>query len=187
MSFSARDSRRAPQASGTATAHPTRTDSSTVTASGRASGRTEDAAAPPKPTPPSRAAIAGTENGPSASGWPKSPISPANSDSRSTTIPRAPTSRKTAATVLPSSTPPSAPASQLRYETGKEVPRGKERGSWRGGHAAGGEHPAPRPRRLLRRGRAARQAVAARAAGGRRRGRRPGRGGDGVLRGAGLR
>ena len=122
MSFSARDSRTAPQASGTATARPTASDSSTVTASGRASGRTADAAAPPKPTPPRRAAIAGTENGPSASGWPNSPISPANSDRRRTTIPRAPTSRKTAATVLPSSTPSSPAACQLRHADGQGSP-----------------------------------------------------------------
>ena len=134
--------------------------------------------------------MAGTENGPSASRGRTRRTHRRTARARGRRAPGHRPARKTAATVRP------CPRRRRPGETvscgtrpGKEVPRAERtRGSITGaGHAAGGEHPAPGPRRLLRRRRAARQAVAARPPGGRRRGGRPGRRRDGVLRGAGLR
>ena len=67
MSFSARESRTAAHASGTATASPTRTASRTLTASGQSVGQQRGRRGAAEADAPERAAIAGTENGPSAS------------------------------------------------------------------------------------------------------------------------
>ena len=56
--------------------------------------------APPKPNAPTKPATEGTENGPSASGWPRCRTSPRNSETASSATPIPPMRRKVTVTAF---------------------------------------------------------------------------------------